>query len=68
MVDTEEMSGVLDSSDVPNTTETDTEANVEPEAEAEPVNGGSALWIILLVAVLAVAGVGAVVAWKRRKN
>ena len=68
VVDTEEMSGVLDSSDVPNTTETDTEANVEPEAEAEPVNGGSALWIILLVAVLAVAGVGAVVAWKRRKN
>lgn len=68
VIDTEEMSGALDSSDVPDTTEPDTEANVETEVEAEPANGGSALWIILLVAVLTVAGVGAVVAWKRRKN
>ena len=68
VIDTEEMSGALDSSDVPDTTEPDTEVNVESEAEADSTNGGSALWIILLVAVLVVAGVGAVVAWKRRKN
>ena len=68
VMDTEEMSGALDSSDVADTTEPDTEVNVEPEVEADSTNGGSALWIILLVAVLTVAGVGAVVAWKRRKN
>ena len=68
VIDTEEMSDALDSSDVADTTEPDTEVNVESEVEAEPANGGSALWIILLVAVLTVAGVGAVVAWKRRKN
>jgi len=66
VMDTEEMSGALDSSDVADTTEPDTEVNVEPEAEADSTNGGSALWIILLVAVLAVAGVALV--WKRKKN
>ena len=66
VIDTEEMSGALDSSDVPDTTEPDTEVNVEPEVEADSTNGGSALWIILLVAVLTVAGVALV--WKRKKN
>jgi len=66
VIDTEEMSGVLDSSDVSDNTEPDTEVNVEPEVEAEPENGGSALWIILLAILAAV--IGAVVAWKRRKN
>lgn len=66
VIDTEEMSGALDSSDVSDTTEPDTEVNVEPEVEAEPANGGSALWIILLAVLAAV--IGAVVAWKRRKN
>ena len=66
VIDTEEMSGALDSSDVADTTEPDTEANVEPEVEADSTNGGSALWIILLAVLAAV--IGAVVAWKRRKN
>ena len=66
VIDTEEMSGALDSSDASDTTEPDTEVNVEPEAEAEPANGESALWIILLAVLAAV--IGAVVAWKRRKN
>jgi len=66
VIDTEEMSGALDSSDASDTTEPDTEVNVEPEVEVEPANGGSALWIILLAVLAAV--IGAVVAWKRRKN